>query len=79
LVVYQNLLPHSSKNKLSHLFLPMLYLTKCKNVIIIKWTNYDKRLNHKWAFFEHFDFFIEVNFWRFFFATYSLKYLKFPQ
>jgi hypothetical protein len=27
--------------------------------IIVKWTNDDKGLNHKWAFFEHFDFFIQ--------------------
>ncbi len=34
--------------------------------IIVKRANSGKRLNHKWAFSEHFDFFIEKTFWRIF-------------
>jgi hypothetical protein len=32
-------------------------------VVIIKWANKNKGLNHKWALFEHFDFFIKRIFW----------------
>jgi hypothetical protein len=53
----------------------MLQFCNDMGVITIKWVNNDKGFNHKWALCEHFDFFIERNFWRTFFATCSLKYL----
>jgi hypothetical protein len=37
------------------------------------------RLNHKWAFCGHFDFFIKMNFWRICFTTCFFKYFLFPQ
>jgi hypothetical protein len=46
--------------------------------IIVKQANSDKGLNRKWVFFEHFDFFMERNFWRIFFATWFFKILKSP-
>jgi hypothetical protein len=55
------------------------YEMKHMSVITIKSANNDKGLNHKWAFCEHFDFFIKRIFGKSFFATCFFKYLIFPQ